>query len=97
VDQFVTWYNTVHLHSAIRFVTPDDRHYGREPAILANRHRVYQKARQRRPDRWTKNTRNWNPVRLVFLNPEKNKEPSSHIVLVQRELENHDFHLSSIS
>jgi transposase InsO family protein len=80
VDQFVTWYNTVHLHSAIRFVTPDDRHYGREPALLANRHRVYQKARQRRPDRWTKNTRNWNPVRLVFLNPEKNKEPSSHVL-----------------
>jgi transposase InsO family protein len=80
VDQFVTWYNTVHLHSAIRFVTPDDRHYGREPAILANRHRVYQKARQRRPDRWTKDTRNWNPVRLVFLNPEKNKEPSPHVL-----------------
>lgn len=80
VDQFVTWYNTVHLHSAIRFVTPDDRHYGREPAILANRHHVYQKARQRRPDRWTKDTRNWNPVRLVLLNPEKNKEPSAHVL-----------------
>jgi transposase InsO family protein len=26
VDAFVTWYNTDHLHSAIRFVTPDDRH-----------------------------------------------------------------------
>lgn len=80
VDQFVTWYNTVHLHSAIRFVTPDDRHYGHEPAILANRHRVYQKARQRRPDRWTKDTRNWNPVQLVFLNPEKKKEPSAQVL-----------------
>jgi transposase InsO family protein len=78
VDQFITWYNTVHLHSAIRFVTPDDRHYNREQAILANRHRVYQNARQRRPDRWTKDTRNWNPVRLVLLNPEKKKEDSFH-------------------
>lgn len=76
VDRFVTWYNTVHLHSAIRFVTPDDRHYGREQAILANRHSVYQKARRCRPDRWTQETRNWKPVRLVWLNPEKKKEPS---------------------
>jgi putative transposase len=76
VDHFVTWYNTVHLHSAICFMTPDDRHYGREQAILANRHSVYQKARQRRPDRWTKQTRNWEPVRLVSLNPEKKKESS---------------------
>jgi putative transposase len=77
VDRFVTWYNTVHLHSAIRFVTPDDRHYGRELAILANRHSVYQKARCRRPDRWARETRNWKPVRLVWLNPEKKKEPSA--------------------
>jgi len=74
VDQFVIWYNTVHLHSVIRFVTPDDRHHGREQAILENRHRVYQKARRRRPDRWTRETRNWKPVRLVWLNPEKKKE-----------------------
>ena len=77
VDQFVIWYNTVHLHSAVRFVTPDDRHYGREQAILENRHRVYQKARGRRPDRWTRETRNWNPVRLVWLNPEKKKDLSA--------------------
>jgi transposase InsO family protein len=77
VDQFVIWYNTVHLHSAIRFVTPDDRHYGRELAILENRHRVYQKARRRRPDRWTRKTRNWEPVRLVWLNPEKKKKLSA--------------------
>ena len=28
VRWFVRWYNTEHLHSAIRFVTPDDRHFG---------------------------------------------------------------------
>lgn len=71
VDEFVFWYNTQHLHSAIRFVTPDDRHFGREEHILANRRKVYENARHRNPDRWSKNTRNWNPVRLVWLNPEK--------------------------
>jgi len=71
VDGFVFWYNTQHLHSAIRFVTPDDRHFGREEHILANRQKVYEKARRRHPSRWSKTTRNWNPVRLVWLNPEK--------------------------
>lgn len=70
VDHFVSWYNTCHLHSAIRFVTPDDRHYEREEQILANRRAVYEKARRRHPSRWSRQTRNWNPVRLVWLNPE---------------------------
>ena len=70
VDKFVNWYNTCHLHSAIRFVAPDDRHYGREENILANRRQVYEKARCRHPNRWSRHTRNWNPVHLVWLNPE---------------------------
>jgi transposase InsO family protein len=74
VDRFVFWYNTQHLHSAIRYVTPDDRHFGREQAILANRRKVYEKARDRDPDRWSNEIRNWNPVCKVWLNPEKRDE-----------------------
>ena len=58
------------IHSAIRFVTPDDRHYGREEDILANRLEVYEKARRQNPNRWSRDTRNWDPVRLVWLNPD---------------------------
>jgi len=76
VDGFVFWYNTHHLHSSIRYVTPDDRHYGREQYILANRKKVYQKARSRNPNRWSKQIRNWNPVHQVWLNPEKKDEAS---------------------
>ena len=75
VDGFVQWYNTDHLHSEIRFVTPDDRHYGREEAILNKRKEVYDQARQKNPNRWTGQTRNWEPVEIVRLNPEK-KRPS---------------------
>jgi len=71
VDGFILWYNTQHLHSAIRFMTPDDRHFGREDHILANRCKVYEKARYQNPNRWSKSTRDWSPVRLVWLNPEK--------------------------
>jgi putative transposase len=71
VEGFVRWYNSQHLHSGIRFVTPTDRHEGRDKAILAARHRLYSKARARTPRRWTRGTRNWKPVGAVRLNPEK--------------------------
>jgi transposase InsO family protein len=74
VDGFVFWYNTQHLHSSIRYVTPDDRHYGREQYILTNRRKVYKKARDRNPNRWSKQIRDWNPVHQVWLNPEKKDE-----------------------
>jgi transposase InsO family protein len=76
VDGFVFWYNTQHQHSAIRFVTPDDRHFSREESILANRHRVYERARRQNPERWSAGTRNWEPVRLVWLNPERRNKAS---------------------
>ena len=70
VRDFVRWYNTEHRHSGIRFVTPNDRHFGREGAILRQRREVYRQARQRRPERWASNIRNWAPVGEVRLNPE---------------------------
>ena len=71
VAGFVRWYNTAHRHSAIRFVTPEDRHSGREEAILQQRQRVYERARRRHPRRWSSATRNWQPITTVYLNPEK--------------------------
>ena len=69
-DDFVCWYNTVHLHSSISFTAPDDRHYGRDENILRKRQNVYEKARQQNPERWSRCTRNWNQVEIVRLNPE---------------------------
>lgn len=71
VEDFVHWYNNEHLHSAIRYVTPSDRHSGKESPLLANRHEVYTAARCRTPRRWTGNTRNWSPAGAVYLNPIK--------------------------
>ena len=70
VAQFVGWYNTEHRHSAIRFVTPDQRHQGQEFEILANRRDVYLAAQAARPDRWSSDIRNWSPVDEVTLNPD---------------------------
>lgn len=71
VAHFVEWYNGEHRHSAIRYVTPNERHDGREQDILARRHQLYQRARRSNPKRWTRGTRNWHPIGLVVLNPLK--------------------------
>jgi putative transposase len=69
VAGFVAWYNGEHLHSAIRYVTPNDRHALRDVGILARRHRLYRAACARTPQRWTRQTRNWTPIGAVALNP----------------------------
>jgi putative transposase len=69
VARFATWYNTEHRHSGIRYVTPDQRHCGDDRRILARRSEVYEAARRRRPDRWTRRTRDWTPILAVTLNP----------------------------
>lgn len=74
VAVFVDWYNADHLHSGINFVTPDDRHFGRDEDILNKRKEVYEKARRRNPERWSGETRNWDQVETVVLNPEKRSE-----------------------
>lgn len=71
VAGFVAWYNDEHLHSAIRYVTPSDRHARRDTAILAKRAAVYRAAKKRMPRRWTGDTRNWSPIGSVYLNPVK--------------------------
>jgi len=73
VSGFVDWYNNGHLHSAIRFVTPHQRHVGEDIRILTERKRVYREARYQHPNRWSGEIRNWEPVTEVYLNPEKGK------------------------
>ncbi|WXG51811.1 MAG: IS3 family transposase [Candidatus Sedimenticola sp. (ex Thyasira tokunagai)] len=70
VYNFIRWYNEEHPHSGIQFVTPAQRHSGVELSILANRETVYEAAKQRNPERWSRETRNWTPVGEVWLNPE---------------------------
>ena len=70
VARFVDWYNRTHRHSAIRYVTPDQRHNGWERAVLARRQKLYENMRRVNPERWSGATRNWSPVGLVVLNPE---------------------------
>lgn len=78
VTQFAHWYNNEHRHSAIRFVTPAERHAGKDDELLRRRKAVYEAAKARHPERWSGKTRNWEPVRVVNLNPAKTADRDSH-------------------
>jgi putative transposase len=67
--KFVHWYNNIHQHSGINFVTPNARHQGLDRPILEKRAFIYEAARQRNPNRWSKKTRNWVFISQVYLNP----------------------------
>ncbi|MFL6707530.1 MAG: IS3 family transposase, partial [Massilia sp.] len=58
-----------HLHSAIRFVTPAQRHAGEDKPLLRRRKMVYEAAKARNPQRWSGPTRNWTAIQTVQLNP----------------------------
>lgn len=77
VERFVRWYNEEHRHSGIRFVTPGQRHRGEERGLLARRKALYEAAKARHPERWSRETRNWEPVESVWLNPEHEERSSS--------------------
>jgi transposase InsO family protein len=69
---FVHWYNTVHLHSAIGYVTPHQMRYGQAQAIFEQRNITLQQARQLHPERWgSRPTRTWEIHREVVLNPDE--------------------------
>ena len=72
--ELVHWYNHEHQHSAICFVTPQQRHERLDEAILNERAKVYAAARQANPNRWSGKTRNWAPIAQVNLNPQTTKE-----------------------
>ena len=74
VGTFATWYNDEHRHSAIGFVTPAERHAGLDAGLLHKRIDVYEAAKKKHPGRWSGNTRNWQPVGAVHLNPDQHAD-----------------------
>jgi len=72
--QFERFYNEEHRHSAIKFVTPAQRHRGEDKTILLKRRAVYEQAKQQRPERWSQDIKDMTPVGSVSLNPEREQK-----------------------
>ena len=77
VTAFVDWYNHRHLHSGIKFVTPQQLHDGQATEICRHRTVVYEQARQLHPRRWSRSTRYWHQPEVVWINqpPDELNEP----------------------
>ena len=79
VKWFVNWYNNEHRHSGIGYVTPCQRHTGQDREILIKRKDLYHSVRQRHPERWSSDIRNWDYIEHVWLNPPKCKIDSTSV------------------
>ena len=76
VMKFVRWYNTRHQHSALKFVTPIQRHEGADIVILEARKALYEKAKTAKPERWRGSTRHWERPATVWLNSVRQESES---------------------
>jgi transposase InsO family protein len=81
---FVDWYVHEHRHSAIRFVTPQQRHSGQAMAICAQRTLIYEQARQDHPRRWSRAVRCWNQPTVVWINQPTDDTPAEDELLFQQ-------------
>jgi len=71
VAGFEHWYDEIHRHSGLKFVTPGQRHRGEDAAILEQRAALYEATKAQRPERWSGPIRDWQPENFVYLNPGK--------------------------
>ena len=74
VENFTHWYNNKHRHSKLNFVTPAQRHAGQDREILEKRKVVLEAAKEMNPNRWSKGVRNCEPIGIVTLNPDEQKQ-----------------------
>ncbi len=74
---FVSWYNHTHRHSALNYVTPEQRHRGKAREILAKRKKTLEEAKTRHPHRWrNRPIRDCSIEDTVYLNPERERKTS---------------------
>lgn len=55
-------------------MSPIERHNGLDKDIFEKRKAVYEAAKTRHPERWSKGIRDWSLEDKVFLNPERISE-----------------------
>lgn len=65
---FIDWYNTGHRHSGILYVTPHQKHTGKDVELLSERQRTIDMAANRFPERFVRGPRKFVPVGQVVLN-----------------------------
>jgi putative transposase len=68
--RFFSWYNKVHYHSGLAWLTPESVHYGRANEILEKRHRVLIAAFEAHPTRFNNKKPKLKKLpEAVYINP----------------------------
>jgi len=65
---FVNWYNNEHRHSAIGYVTPQQRHSGKDVALFEKRKATIRQAHTLNPVRWSRAPVRHEKIAVVKLN-----------------------------
>lgn len=77
LDQANEWMtNFEHRHSQIAYVTPNQRHYGMDKEILEKRNATYEEAKNKNPERWSKEIRKWEAPKEVYIKKGNEKKIS---------------------
>lgn len=80
---FFIWYNTIHRHSGIAYMTPHSVHYGQADAMLANRQTALDAAFRTNPNRFKGKNPKPRPVpEAVWINP-----PTEQKITPQQQLD----------
>ena len=69
---FIDWYNRIHKHSGLQYVTPSQKRNGEHHGIFAQRNEVIEQAKRKYPERWgTRDTRKYQASDFEVLNPSR--------------------------
>ena len=79
VAGFPQWYDDVHRHRALNFVTPGARHRQHDSALRPRRKRLYQAAKTQRPERWSGPSRNLEAETIAYLNPYQSTDKEGNL------------------
>ena len=63
------------MHSGIKYVTTNQRHYGKSDAICAILQQTYAEARAMHPQRWSRPPRDWSQPEIVRINHPRPQKP----------------------
>ena len=69
-------HNSSHRHSALNYVTPQQRHDGEAETVLRKRKELLEQAKRAHPNRWNNRpTRDCRIAPVVWLNPQREENP----------------------
>ena len=66
---------SITVHSGIKYLAPNQRHYGKSDAIWAILQQTYAEARAMHPQRWSRPPRDWSQPQIVQINHPRPPKP----------------------